>query len=110
VTYYVAAGQFPKSKTYSISPNNLATFSPGEAGVGSNFYGSAYIDASQPVIALADAYNTNIDFSIQAGTGATTAYLPYIMRQYYGWNSCFGVRNVATSYNEVRITYYWNGG
>lgn len=110
VKYYFAGGSLHKSKTYTLGANASKTVLPGEAGVTSNFYGSVYIDATQPVTVIADAYNTNIDISTQAGKGSTTAYLPYIMKQYYGWDSCFVVRNISGSNNSVRITYYWSSG
>ena len=77
---------------------------------GSNFYGSVAIQSTQPLAVLSDAYNTAIDISTQAGVGATSAYLPYIMRNYGGWNSCFVVRNLDSAPNSVFITYYYSGG
>jgi hypothetical protein len=77
---------------------------------GNGFYGSVAIQSSQPLAVLSDAYNTAIDISTQAGVGATSAYLPYIMRNYGGWNSCFVVRNLDNATNNVTITYYHSAG
>jgi hypothetical protein len=87
------------AECWSVQPNT-----------GSGFYGSVAIQSNQPLAVLSDAYNTAIDISTQAGVGATSAYLPYIMRNYGGWNSCFVVRNLSVSANSVTITYYHSGG
>jgi hypothetical protein len=92
--------------------NNLAALSAWttQPTTGNGFYGSVAIQSSQPLAVLSDAYNTAIDISTQAGVGATSAYLPYIMRNYGGWNSCFVVRNLDNATNNVTITYYHSAG
>jgi hypothetical protein len=95
----LASGALSPYTTWSVQPNT-----------GSGFYGSVAIQSNQPLAVLSDAYNTAIDISTQAGVGATSAYLPYIMRNYGGWNSCFVVRNLSVSANSVTITYYHSGG
>jgi hypothetical protein len=92
--------------------NNLAALSAWttQPTTGNGFYGSVAIQSTQPLAVLSDAYNTAIDISTQAGAGATSAYLPYIMRNYGGWNSCFVVRNLDNATNNVTITYYHSAG
>jgi hypothetical protein len=92
--------------------NNLAALSAWttQPTTGGSFYGSVAIQSTQPLAVLSDAYNTAIDISTQAGVGATSAYLPYIMRNYGGWNSCFVVRNLDNATNNVTITYYHSAG
>jgi hypothetical protein len=108
LSYYDRNGVYAGQTAF----NNQAALSAWsvQPNTGSGFYGSVAIQSNQPLAVLSDAYNTAIDISTQAGVGATSAYLPYIMRNYGGWNSCFVVRNLSASANSVTITYYHSGG
>jgi len=80
----------------------------GMSGLPLNFLGSAKIESlNSPVAAVADALGSNgQDLNYTALNGATTAYMPYLMRQYYNWNSCFTIRNTAGGAHTVRVQFY----
>jgi hypothetical protein len=108
LSYYTLNG----GSAVQTAPFNKAALSAWtvQPNAGDGFYGSVAIQSTQPLAVLSDAYNTAIDISTQAGAGATSAYLPYIMRNYGGWNSCFVVRNLDNATNNVTITYYHSAG
>ncbi|RMF32999.1 MAG: hypothetical protein D6759_07490 [Chloroflexi bacterium] len=114
ITYRDPDGS-PRHATGAIPINPLASHvtSP-PANLGNAFYGSARVwSNSQPVAVIADAlhHNGNADFNYTALNGAITLYLPYLMKQYYGWNSCFTIRNLSeNASNTTVVTYYWSGG
>jgi hypothetical protein len=108
LSYYDLNG-FPAGQTPFTNRAALSAWTV-QPSTGDGFYGSVAIQSTQPLAVLSDAYNTAIDISTQAGAGATSAYLPYIMRNYGGWNSCFVVRNLDNATNNVTITYYHSAG
>ena len=97
-----------------IGPNSLLAFSEPPSNVGTAFYGSAQVSSdTQPVAVVADALHDagNVNFNYTALNGAEPVYLPYLMKNYSGWNSCFTVHNLSLSENNsVRVRYYWIGG
>lgn len=94
----------------SIPANGTRETTTGEGVGGIDFFGSAHVHSSaQPVAVLADAlyWDGTVDFNNTALNGATGVWLPYLMKNYWGWNSCFSVRNLSAQQNVVKVQYYW---
>ncbi len=80
------------------------------------FIGSAVVESDQEIVATVNtqtpssAGGTASDlFRVGTSGGvnapATTAFLPQVMREYYGWNSQFAVENASDSPTTLTIKY-----
>jgi len=97
-----------------IQPNATHPFDLDNiTALGEAFFGSAKAWGTQPLTVIAhdgpiDPYSYKFGGRNYNGfsNGATTSYLPYLTKNYYGWYSCFTVKNTADSTATVTITYY----
>lgn len=68
------------------------------------FFGTALVYSNQPLAVMAEAFNTagTIAFDYNAiSVGAREFNLPYLMKNYGGWVSCFVVQNLSG--NQVTV-------
>lgn len=85
----------------------------------SQFIGGATVksdDGITPLAVVATLYNTGADHRQSqvhayngAGTGANTLYAPYVVRNYYGYQSGLMVQNVGDSPTSFRVTFTFAG-
>jgi hypothetical protein len=84
----------------------------------SNFFGTAVITSDVPVAVVVEsqritappsniAMDYNLSNSFPVGT---EIYLPYLMKNYSGWNSCFVVQNTTGGTAHVDQHYYRDNG
>ncbi|MBN1136291.1 MAG: S8 family serine peptidase [Anaerolineae bacterium] len=109
--YYNTAGNEVAAPYYYLPAGAIAQVEP-PAGVPDN--GSVELTASEPLAAVVTQYRTESpmkrsDF-VSFSQGASTVYLPQVLRNYSNWVSSFRVRNLGTSQTHVRIDYYDTNG
>jgi hypothetical protein len=73
-----------------------------------NYFGTATISSNQPVAVVVESVNWNKAVYMDYNTltaGLNEVYLPYLMKNYGGWGSCFTVQN--TTNNLATVTPYY---
>ena len=82
----------------------------------SPFLGSAIVESDRLVMASVNTQLPSGTNPMRLGTAlgvsspSTRAYLPQILKDYYGWNSHFAVQNAGASAASVRVKYIDLGG
>jgi hypothetical protein len=120
VTFYDEAGNgitpnplnSGKPNPFTLDPGaSFEVYLPGIPGLPNGRY-SVAVSSDQPVVAIANLIGQNTAGTVfyngsyaGASEGATTIYLPAIVRAYYGWNSLISVQNVGSSPTDVTVTY-----
>jgi hypothetical protein len=107
LAYYNQDGTTAASVGDTISANGSKTYFPLTA-VSSGFNGSVVISSDQAIAAIANVLGDNGAFGASYdafSSGATTVYLPLIMRGNSGFNTWFNVQNTGTSTATISITY-----
>lgn len=120
ITFYDEAGN-------AITPNPLngnkpnpftlnagesfEVYLPGIPGLPNGRY-SVVISSDQPVVAIANLIGQNTAATVfyngsysGMNAGATTMYLPAIVRDYYRWNSLISVQNAGSGPTNITVTY-----
>jgi hypothetical protein len=78
-----------------------------------DFFGTAIISSDEPVAVVVEGLNDDSDINMDynaLATGLGNVRLPYLMKNYYGWGSCFVVQNTKGSANRTKIFYYPSSG
>lgn len=120
VTFYDEAGNAitpnplngGKSNPFTLNPGeSFEVYLPGIPGLANGRY-SVVISSDQPVVAIANLIGQNTAGTVfyngsysGASAGATTMYLPAIVRAYYGWNSLISIQNVGAAPTDITVTY-----
>jgi hypothetical protein len=77
------------------------------------FEGSAVISSVRPVAVVANIHAAEnvslLSYTEVPDDGATNVVLPYVMRDYYGWNTDFWVQNTGSALALVTMVYYRPG-
>jgi len=99
--------------------SNQVVYLEDNADIPSNFLGGATImadDGTTPLVVTATFYNTGADYQssqIHAYNGATAGsdvlYAPYVLRNYYGYQTGMMIQNVGTTSTSFKITFTFNG-
>ena len=98
------------SPPIAIPPNAPYTFRPSEVGIGSNFVGSALVEASGNIAAVVAEYNngrgTGMAYNAFGPTAATPRIsVPLIFKDRNGYDTGIQVQNVDNTDAQVRVTY-----
>jgi len=97
-----------QSNPYNLSARSVQVIEVDDFGW-NNFFGTAFVTSDQPVAIVVESLNSidNIimDYNSLAA-GSTTVFLPYLMKNYSNWGSCFTVRNTSSSSTTVTPYYY----
>lgn len=109
ISYYQQGTPNPVASPHDTIPaNSSKTYCPLSA-VSSGFNGSIVISSDQPVVAIVNVTGgawSAFDASYAGFTsGATTVYIPLLMKNNYGYNTWFNVQNVGSSPATVYVTY-----
>jgi hypothetical protein len=88
-------------------------------GFPNRFIGGATItalDGTTPLAVTTAFYNSGIDSSTSqihawngSSAGSNTLYAPYLVRNYYGYNSGLMIQNIGEEPTSFKITYTFNG-
>ncbi|ACL25181.1 hypothetical protein Cagg_2302 [Chloroflexus aggregans DSM 9485] len=112
IKYYDGATEITGAQdTFTLSPNgSRAVIHENRTGFVNNKIYSAVIEGSQPLAAVVQIYGKGpYDQQLYAYTafsgGATKAYVPLAMSNYYGYDTATSVQNVGTTATQVKITY-----
>jgi len=107
ITYYNQDGTVAATVNDTIPVDGSKNYYPLTA-VPDGFNGSVVISSNQPVAAVANELGNGTAYGASyAGfdAGATTMYLPTIMRNNGGFNTWFNVQNAGTADAHVTVTY-----
>jgi len=99
--------------------SNHVVYLENNVNIPSNFIGGATImadDGTTPLVVTATFYNSGADHRSSqihayngATTGSNTLYAPYVLRNYYGYQTGMMVQNVGTTSTSFKITFTFNG-
>jgi len=114
ITYRNADGSLRDTRSYAIAPFGRTRRDLQTDFTWADFFGTAQITSDQPVAVVVESENPtlsiNMDYNPFAA-GATEFYLPYLMKNYSGWGSCFVAQNTTSQSNvQVNTTYYSTSG
>jgi hypothetical protein len=120
VTFYQEDGTPVQPTTLNSGKSNPFTLNPGDSfevnlpsipSLANGRY-SVVVSSDQPLVAIANLIGRNSASTIfyngsYSGmeTGATTMYLPAIVKKYYGWNSLISIQNAGSGPTDVTVTY-----
>lgn len=104
------------NESYTIHPQtNKIVYQSDNAGIPTNFLGSAKIaahDGTSPLAAVVNFYNSGADSSTSQflsydtmSAGAEKLFVPYIVRNYYGYNGGLSIQNIGTIDTTVQIVF-----
>lgn len=112
IKYYDGATEVTSERdTFVLNTNgSRAVTHEGRTGFVNNKIYSAVIEGSGPLAAIVQIYGRGpVEDQLYAYTafsgGATKAYVPLSMSNYYGYDTAVSVQNVGNSSTKVRITY-----
>jgi hypothetical protein len=116
--YYYRSGETTPVVTQTVTiPANSAKpiYLPSVAGMPANFNGTAVIEASQPIMGIANhdhvppgpAASYNL---IPEEKASTTLYMPQVVRAYYGFESGWQAYNIGPENVTVTVTYFNTDG
>ena len=117
VHYYDANGNDILQNTKALHPYSTYVFrQENEAGLPSNFRGSAKVVSNKDIAVICNFYNTGADaahaqFHSYNGfaSGATKLYAPRLVKDYYGYQSGLKVQNTGTQPTTVTVSYNFGG-
>ncbi len=117
ISYYISGATTPVAvQNVSISANSAKPiYLPSVPGMPSNFNGTAVIEASAPIMGIANhdhvppgpAASYNL---IPVEKASTTLYMPQIVRAYYGFESGWQVYNIGPENVTITVTYFNTDG
>ena len=105
------------AETVSISPYTTYIFRQEDnAGLSTNWGGSAVVTGDQPLAGVANFYNagsSNDTAAFQSyngfGSGATKLYAPRVVRNYYDYQGGMKVQNVGSAATDITLTVNMGG-
>ena len=107
ITFYNQDGSVANTVDDTIPAGGSKTYFPLDA-VSDGFNGSVVISSDRDIRAIANVLGNGLDYGASYGgftAGATTVYVPLLMRENSGYNTWFNVQNTGTSATTVNITY-----
>ncbi len=117
ISYYRSGETTPVvTQNVSVSANSAKPiYLPNVPGMPSNFNGTAVIEASAPIMGIANhdhvpagpAASYNL---IPVEKASTTLYMPQIVRAYYGFESGWQVYNIGPDNVNIAVTYFNTDG
>lgn len=117
IKYYRSGETTPVvTQDVTIAANSAKPiYLPSVSGMPANFNGTAVIEASQPIMGIANhdhvpagpAASYNL---IPQEKASTILYMPQIVRAYYGFESGWQVYNVGPENVTVTVTYFTTSG
>lgn len=117
IKYYRSGETVPVvTQNTSVAANSAKPiYLPSVAGMPTNFNGTAVIEASQPVMGIANhdhvpsgpAASYNL---IAVGDAAQTLYMPQVVRAYYGFESGWQVYNIGPEQVSIQVSYFNTDG
>jgi len=120
VEIYDATGALVDTEAQDIPAGSMHLFSQADnTDLGSQFVGSAKITNSttaQDLAVVCNFYNAGTDHTTAQfqsyngfSGGATTLFLPRLVKDYYNYQSGLKVQNVGSADTTVTVTYYFGG-
>jgi hypothetical protein len=89
----------------SLAPNASVTYD--QTGSPCPTVGAGRITGDQPLAVIVREYSGNVNMAYSGfGGGATTAYLPLLMDDNYGWHTGIAVQNLGAAATNVTVNYY----
>jgi murein DD-endopeptidase MepM/ murein hydrolase activator NlpD len=113
VTFYQPNGASNGSGAYTIPANGAQKINLYNDFGWTSFFGAAVVSADQPVAVTVESSNTAISTAMAYNAlpnGWNGVYLPYLMKNYGGWRSCFVVQNTTGGPASVTPYYYPSSG
>jgi hypothetical protein len=114
VTFYQTNGAVKHTQSYSVPANGVTKIDLQSAFSWSNYFGTAVVSSSnQPVAVTVESTNSARATAMSYNAlpvGWNDVYLPYLMKNYGGWGSCFVAQNTTASTATVYPTYYHSNG
>lgn len=95
----------------TIAANGQKTYATLPSQVQAGFKGSAVISSDQKIAAIVNLISPSLsNLSLGSSyvgvtTGSTTAALPLLFKNYFGFNTFFSVQNVGSATTTVTVTY-----
>lgn len=110
ITFYNASGTEVDTLTGTIPALASAVFDQADqaADLGSGYLGSAVVTSTNGklLVGVVSIYGNTEYYAYNAFvSGATKAYAPVIMNNYYGFYTALTVQNIDTADAEVTVTY-----
>lgn len=117
VKIYNAAGTEVDSEAVTIPAGSMHLFSQADnTTLGSSFVGSAKITSAENLAVVCNFYNAATDYTTAQfhsyngfSGGATTLFVPRLVKDYYNYQSGLKVQNVGSANTTVTVTYYFGG-
>jgi len=107
ITFYNQDGSIAASVSDTIPAGGSKTYFPLEA-VREGFNGSVVISSDQDIRAIVNVLGNGLAYGASYGgftAGATTVYVPLLMKENSGYNTWFNVQNVGSAATNVNVTY-----
>lgn len=111
IKYYDENGGNPFTESATIEPHGWREFYQGDDPGPSSFSRSAWVDSTQPIVAVVNQ-ETSSDHQSYSGfiSGARTIYLPLVQRNINGWVTGIQVQNTSENWAYVTINFYHANG
>lgn len=107
IVYYRQDGTIAASVSDTLRANQYKAYCPLEA-VTTGFNGSVVISSDRRLASIAnvmgDGYYNGASYTGQT-SGATSVYVPLLMKEHYGYSTWFNVQNAGPVATTVHITY-----
>ena len=96
--------------SYDIPPNGVRTLDA-NAHLASSFTGSAIVTSDQEIAVIVRESDGGMGGTYNGGSaGATTTYVPLVLKGYSDWTTGFQIQNVDSQGATASITYYNSNG
>jgi hypothetical protein len=107
VTYYNQDGSTAATVNDTITAGGSKTYYPLSA-VSDGFNGSVVISSDREIRAIGNILGNGLAYGASYGgftAGATTVYVPLLMKENAGFNTWFNVQNTGSDPTNVTVTY-----
>ncbi len=107
ITFYNQDGTVAATVNDQIGANSSKTYYP-LTSVSAGFNGSVVVSSDQPVAAIVNVLGDSGAFGASYSgfsSGSTTASIPLVMKNNYGFSTWFNVQNTGTADANVTVTY-----
>lgn len=107
IVYYNQNGSTAATVNDTLTANQYKSYCPLSA-VSDGFNGSVVISSDRQLASIAnvhgDGYVNGASYTGQT-SGATTVYVPLLMKENYGYSTWFNVQNAGSAATNVSVTY-----
>jgi hypothetical protein len=107
ITFYKQDGDVAATVDDTVAAGGSNTYFPLDA-VSEGFNGSVVISSDRDIRAITNVLGNGLDYGASYGgftAGATTVYVPLLMKENSGFNTWFNVQNAGSSATTVSIAY-----